>query len=193
MTTTKETMKVIAGGLDKKEEPEVIMDGKVIAVEMPDELAEVFERLVETLISKCEDKDADRSESNQSNMNPQEDGYFMKVEEMAALIGVWHAIRAAENMVIILENVNKESALSIVKRFDEADPKALISMLKVLFLSHGMNAAADELTFLNIIIEHWGDTMFYFRDAFFETDQIGWYSMENLLKENAKEQNNRLN
>jgi len=96
MTTTKETMKVIAGGLDKKEEPEVIMDGKVIAVEMPDELAEVFERLVETLISKCEDKDADRSESNQSNMNPQEDGYFMKVEEMAALIGVWHAIRAAE-------------------------------------------------------------------------------------------------
>jgi hypothetical protein len=96
-------------------------------------------------------------------------------------------------MVIILENVNKESALSIVKRFDEADPKALISMLKVLFLSHGMNAAADELTFLNIIIEHWGDTMFYFRDAFFETDQIGWYSMENLLKENAEEQNNRLN
>ncbi len=193
MTTTKETMKVIAGGLDKKEEPEVIMDGKVIAVEMPDELAEVFERLVETLISKCEDKDADRSESNQSNMNPQEDGYFMKVEEMAALIGVWHAIRAAENMVIILEKLNKESALSIVKRFEEADPKALISMLKVLFLSHGMKVAADELTFLDIIIEQWGDTMFYFGDAFFETEQIGWYSMENMLKENAKEQNNRLN
>ncbi len=193
MTTTKETMKVIAGVLDKKEEPEVIMDGKVIAVEMPDELAEVFERLVETLISKCEDKDADRSESNQSNMNPQEDGYFMKVEEMAALIGVWHAIRAAENMVIILEKLNKESALSIVKRFEEADPKALISMLKVLFLSHGMKVAADELTFLDIIIEQWGDTMFYFGDAFFETEQIGWYSMENMLKENAKEQNNRLN
>ena len=193
MTTTKETMKVIAGGLDKKEEPEVIMDGKVIAVEMPDELAEVFERLVETLISKCEDKDADRSESNQSNMNPQEDGYFMKVEEMAALIGVWHAIRAAENMVIILEKLNKESALSIVKRFEEADPKALISMLKVLFLSHGMKVAADELTFLDIIIEQWGDTKFYFGDAFFETEQIGWYSMENMLKENAKEQNNRLN
>ena len=193
MTTTKETMKVIAGGLDKKEEPEVIMDGKVIAVEMPDELAEVFERLVETLISKCEDKDADRSESNQSKVNPQEDGYFMKVEEMAALIGVWHAIRAAENMVIILEKLNKESALSIVKRFEEADSKALISMLKVLFLSHGMKVAADELTFLDIIIEQWGDTMFYFGDAFFETEQIGWYSMENMLKENAKEQNNRLN
>ena len=52
MATTKETMKVIAGGVNKKEEPEVIMDGRVIAVEMSDELAEVFERLVETLISK---------------------------------------------------------------------------------------------------------------------------------------------
>ena len=27
MATTKETMKVIAGGVNKKEEPEVIMDG----------------------------------------------------------------------------------------------------------------------------------------------------------------------
>ena len=210
MATTKETMKVIAGGVNKKEESEVIMDGRVIAVEMSDELAEVFEGLVEALISKCEDENAERSENDRNNMDREDDGYFMKVEELAALVGVWQAIRAAENMVIILENVNKESALSIVrqasqrvlrlqsalsivKRFDEADPKALISMLKVLFLSHGMNAAADELTFLNIIIEHWGDTMFYFRDAFFETDQIGWYSMENLLKENTKEQNNRLN
>ena len=30
MATTKETMKVIAGGVNKKEEPEVIMDGRVI-------------------------------------------------------------------------------------------------------------------------------------------------------------------
>ena len=55
MATTKETMKVIAGGVNKKEESEVIMDGRVIAVEMSDELAEVFEGLVEALISKCED------------------------------------------------------------------------------------------------------------------------------------------
>ena len=193
MTTTKETMKVIAGGVNKKEESEVIMDGRVIAVEMSDELAEVFEGLVEALISKCEDENAERSENDRNNMDREDDGYFMKVEELAALVGVWQAIRAAENMVIILENVNKESALSIVKRFEEADPKALISMLKVLFLSHGMKVAADELTFLDIIIEQWGDTMFYFGDAFFETEQIGWYSMENMLKENAKEQNNRLN
>ena len=34
MATTKESMKVIAGGLDKKEEPEIVMEGKVIAVEV---------------------------------------------------------------------------------------------------------------------------------------------------------------
>ena len=38
MATTNETMKVIANGVDKKEEPEIIMGGKVIAVEVPDEL-----------------------------------------------------------------------------------------------------------------------------------------------------------
>ena len=55
MATTKESMKVIAGGLDKKEEPEVVMEGKVIAVEVPDELAEAFERLIGGMITKCED------------------------------------------------------------------------------------------------------------------------------------------
>ena len=84
MATTKETMKVIAGGVNKKEEPEVIMDGRVIAVEMSDELAEVFEGLVGALISKCEDEDAERSENNRNNMEPEDDGYFMKVEELAA-------------------------------------------------------------------------------------------------------------
>ena len=64
MATTKETMKVIAGGVNKKEESEVIMDGSVIAVEMSDELAEVFEGLVEALISKCEDENAERSEND---------------------------------------------------------------------------------------------------------------------------------
>lgn len=121
MATTKETMKVIAGGVNKKEESEVIMDGRVIAVEMSDELAEVFEGLVEALISKCEDENAERSENDRNNMDREDDGYFMKVEELAALVGVWQAIRAAENMVIILENVNKESALSIVPNTEYID------------------------------------------------------------------------
>ena len=57
MATTKESMKVIAGGLDKKEEPEMLIGGKVIAVEVPDELAEAFERLIGGKITKSEDKD----------------------------------------------------------------------------------------------------------------------------------------
>jgi len=44
MATTKETMKVIAGGLNRKEEPEAKEGSKNVAIEAPDELAEV-ERL----------------------------------------------------------------------------------------------------------------------------------------------------
>ena len=57
-------MKVIAGGLDKKEEPEVVMEGKVIAVEVPDELAEAFEKLIGGMITKCE---------NEDNLHPEDD------------------------------------------------------------------------------------------------------------------------
>ena len=64
MATTKESMKVIAGGLDKKGKPEVVMEGKVIAVEVPDELAEAFEKLIGGMITKCEDKD---------NLHPEDD------------------------------------------------------------------------------------------------------------------------
>ena len=67
MATTKESMKVIAGGLDKKEEPEVVMEGKVIAVEVPDELAEAFEKLVGGMITKCEDKGNLHSEKDQND------------------------------------------------------------------------------------------------------------------------------
>ena len=67
MATTKESMKVIAGGLDKKEEPEVVMEGKVIAVEVPDELAEAFERLIGGMITKCEDKGNLHSEKDQND------------------------------------------------------------------------------------------------------------------------------
>lgn len=37
MATNKETMKVIAKGIDKKEEPEAVVSGKVIVMELPEE------------------------------------------------------------------------------------------------------------------------------------------------------------
>ena len=67
MATTNETMKVIANGVDKKEEPEIIMGGKVIAVEVPDELAEVFEGIIGSLIEKSESAEAESPENNDSN------------------------------------------------------------------------------------------------------------------------------
>ena len=67
MATTKETMNVIANGVDTKDEPEIIMGGKVIAVEVPDELAEVFEGIIGSLIKKSESAEAESPENNDSN------------------------------------------------------------------------------------------------------------------------------
>ena len=82
MATTKESMKVIAGGLDKKEEPEVVMEGKVIAVEVPDELAETFERLIGGMITKCEDKDTlPPDDQNDGSYKEEGDGKQTEVQK----------------------------------------------------------------------------------------------------------------
>ena len=90
MATTKESMKVIAGGLDKKEKPEVVMEGKVIAVEVPDELAEAFEGLIGSMISKCENEDIQSPERDQNNGRESEDDDWKPTEtqELASDKGI---------------------------------------------------------------------------------------------------------
>ena len=89
--------------------------------------------------------------------------------------------------------MSTESMLAIVKCFEKTNSESLVSMLKVLFLSHGMIDVAAELYLLDICKEYLEDVAFFFEDAFFDTDAIDWYSIENLLREKAIEHNNQLN
>jgi len=195
MATTKETMNVIANGVDKKEEPEIIMGGKVIAVEVPDELAEVFEGIIGSLIEKSESAEVESPEKNDSNGEDWEDEELTEAEELAAEIACWLARRASDNLMKVAkeEQLSTESMLAIVKCFEKTNSESLVSMLKVLFLSHGMIDVAAELYLLDICKEYLEDVAFFFEDAFFDTDAIDWYSIENLLREKAREQNNQLN
>ena len=195
MATTKETMNVIANGVDKKEEPEIIMGGKIIAVEVPDELAEVFEGIIGSLIEKSESAEVESPEKNDSNGEDWEDEELTEAEELAADIACWLARRASDNLVKVAkeEHLSTESMLAIVKCFEKTNSESLVSMLKVLFLSHGMIDVAAELYLLDICKEYLEDVAFFFEDAFFDTDAIDWYSIENLLREKAREQNNQLN
>ena len=45
MATTNETMKVIAEGIDQKKSPDIIMDGRVIVIEIPEEMEEIIQNL----------------------------------------------------------------------------------------------------------------------------------------------------
>ena len=108
MATTNETMKVIANGVDKKEEPEIIMGGKVIAVEVPDELAEIFEGIIGSLIEKSESAEAESPENNDSNGGDwDDDEELTEAEELAADIAYWLAHRASDNLMKVAKVINQ--------------------------------------------------------------------------------------
>ena len=54
MATTNETMKVIAEGIDQKKSPDIIMDGRVIVIEIPEEMEEIFRGLAWSLVKECD-------------------------------------------------------------------------------------------------------------------------------------------
>ena len=197
MATTKESMKVIAGGLDKKEEPEVVMEGKVIAVEVPDELAEAFDRLIGGMITKCEDKDTLSLEDNQNNGSDteDEDSEPTEVQELVMDMAFMLGSRASDHLMMIKEknDLSTEAVLVITKCLLAADSDYLVTILETIFLSDRMYDAAHELRLLERCKEYEADAAFFFEDAFWDTDAMDWYSVENLLREKAKEQNSKLN
>jgi len=197
MATTKESMKVIAGGLDKKEKPEVVMEGKVIAVEVPDELAEAFEKLVGGMITKCEDKGNLHSENDQNDGGhaKDEDSEPTEVQELVMDIAFMLGSRASDHLMMIKEknDLSTEAMLAITRCLLAADSEYLVTILETIFLSDRMYDAAHELHLLERCKEYEADAAFFFEDAFWDTDAMDWYSIENLLREKAKEQNSRLN
>jgi hypothetical protein len=197
MATTKESMKVIAGGLDKKEEPEVVMEGKVIAVEVPDELAEAFERLIGGMITRCEDKDNLHPEDNQNDNADMEDEdrELTEVQELVMDMAFMLGSRASDHLMMIKEknDLSTEAMLAITRCLLAADSDYLVTILETIFLSNRMYDAAHELHLLERCKEYEADAAFFFEDAFWDTDAMDWYSIENLLREKAKEQNSKLN
>ncbi len=197
MATTKESMKVIAGGLDKKEEPEVVMEGKVIAVEVPDELAEAFERLIGGMITRCEDKDNLHPEDDQNDNADMEDEDRepTEVQELVMDMAFMLGSRASDHLMMIKEknDLSTEAMLAITRCLLAADSDYLVTILETIFLSNKMYDAAHELHLLERCKEYEADAAFFFEDAFWDTDAMDLYSIENLLREKAKEQNSRLN
>ena len=195
MATTKESMKVIAGGLDKKEEPEIVMEGKVIAVEVPDELAEAFERLIGGMITRCEDKDNLHPEDDQNDNADleDEDREPTEVQELVMDMAFMLGSRASDHLMMIKEknDLPTEAMLAITRCLLAADSDYLVTILETIFLSNRMYDAAHELHLLERCKEYEADAAFFFDDAFWDTDAMDWYSIENLLRDKAKEQNSK--
>ena len=90
-------------------------------------------------------------------------------------------------------DLSTEAMLAITRCLLAADSDYLITILETIFLSDRMYDAAHELRLLERCKEYEEDAAFFFEDAFWDTDAMDWYSIENLLRDKAKEQNSKLN
>ena len=195
MATTKETMKVIANGIDKKEEPEVVLGGKVIAVEVPDELAEMFEGFVGSLIAAAEkecSEEAGAKQDDEETFKPvklERTEISKLTEEFAEVI----AQRVADQFMILMRSMKFASIRSVVKSLEEAEPEAMVNILKAIFLATDMDNALKTLELLDICYAYHPYSYDLFQEAFLDVEGIEWFCVENWLKEEQAEQNNKLN
>ena len=181
MATTNETMKVIAEGIGQKESPDVIMDGKVVVIEIPDEMEEIFRDLAWALVKEC-DKTYEKALESE-NDEKDEDWVDNETGELASRIAAVLAHRAVDNLMTIAENLTVETMVAITKYLLSMDAERLVSMLKGLFLSHGMYEAAGELDLLDICSEYEEDAVCFFEEAFYDTDSMDWYSIEGIFRD----------
>ena len=196
MATNKETKEVIAKGIDKKEESEVVIGGKLVAIEVPDELAELFDEFIESLKSRAAETETEPPENDQDNSSSEyDDDGPTELQELVMDIAFMLGSRASDHLMMIKEknDLSTEAMLAITRCLLAADSDYLVSILQTIFLSNRMYDAAHELHLLDICKEHEADAAFYFEDAFWDTDAMDWYSVENLLREKAKEQKSKLN
>ena len=177
MATNKETKKVIAKGIDKKEEPDIVMGGKVIAVEVPDDMAEAFEGFIEALISRGESETALVPENDQNNGNNQDDDDWEPTEtqELASDIVFEVAERTGERFVRLVEGTSPETVMGMLKTLKRSFYRSDVYVLRTLFLISEMRDAAKDLDLLDICYEYDECTYDLFRDYFFVSEGITDY------------------
>ena len=181
MATTNETMKVIAEGIDQKKSPDIIMDGRVIVIEIPEEMEEIIQNLAWSLVKEC-DKTYEKALESEID-EKDEDWVDNETGELASRIAAVLAHRAVDNLMTIAENLTVETMVGITKYLLSMDAERLVSMLKGLFLSHGMYEAAGELDLLDICSEYEEDAICFFEEVFYDTDSMDWYSIEGIIRD----------
>lgn len=197
MATTKESMKVIAGGLDKKEEPEVVMEGKVIAVEVPDELAEAFEGLIGSMISKSANGDIQSPGRDQNNGRESEDDEWKPTEtqELASGIVFEVAERTGERFIRLIEGNDPEIVMGMLKALERSFYRTDVYVLRTLFLVSGMKDAVNDLDLLDICYVYDEGVYDLFRDYFFVSEGITEYRYKYYSEKEQKDHgpNSKLN
>ena len=197
MATNKETMKVIANGIDKKEAPEVVMEGKVIAIEVPDELAEAFEGFIGALIEKDKYDVSAAVERVKGSKDDSEDDEWEPTEtqELASDIAFEVAERTGKMFVRLMEGKDPEIVMGMLKTLERSFYRSDVYVLRTLFLISEMYDAAKNLDLLDICYEYDDSVYDLFHDYFFVSEGITDYQQQYYEEKEKKDNgpNNKLN
>ena len=170
MATTKETMKVIAKGIDEKEEPDVIPAKTIIRVEVPDELADIIERDIDS-ISICRKKE----DMKREEIAPEDEYEAADVEELAEQIIFEIAEKAAADFVLFAGEGDPECVLLVLEVLRKRFFSSLSHALRIVFLTAGWDAAVWRLDLLDTCCEYDEATDELFYDYFFTSEAMTDY------------------
>ena len=163
---------------------------------MPDELAEVFEGVIASLLFAIEEMDPEATKEKREQLEGSSKAERMtpaEVERLAGDIATEIAFDAADHFMDIAKTMEAESIKAVVKTLEDADPEDMVPVLRALFLASGKVEAAKEMDLLDICDSYEPFSYDIFQDTFLDTDAIDWICIENWLAEKNEEYNNKLN
>lgn len=190
MATTKETMEVIAKGIYEKDNPNEKPAKTIVRVEVPDELADIFERDIDSIRISRKREDVEK----EITAVEEDDGYEpTDIEELTEQIIFEIAEKAGSDFVLLAEETDPECIELVLELLRKRFFGSLSHVLRTLFLTAEWDDAIWRLDLLDTCYEYNEATDELFYDYFFTSEALRDYCAENFSKEQDEEKGSNPN
>ena len=184
MATTKETMEVIAKGIYEKDKPNDNPAKTIVRVEVPDELAYIFERDIDSIRISRKKEDV---EKELTALEEDEEYELTDAEELAEQITFEVAEKAGSDFVLLAEEAEPECIELVLELLRKRFFGSLTHVLRTLFLTAGWSDAVWRLDLLDNCDEYNEATDELFYDYFFSSEALTDYCAEHFSKRQDEE------
>ena len=184
MATTKETMEVIAKGIYEKDNPNENPAKTIVRVEVPDELADIYERDIDLIRISRKKEDV---EKEMADLEEDEEYELTDAEELAEQIIFEVAEKAGSDFVLLAEEAEPERIELVLELLRKRFFGSLPHVLRTLFLTAGWSDAIWRLDLLDACYEYNEATDELFYDYFFTSEALTDYCAEHFSKDQDEE------